>query len=68
MGPKKNKSESCQVKRKTVRTTIELKKEIIGKYENGVRVLDTAVEYSMTKSSLSNSVSPIACCKAVNKW
>ena len=40
-------------KRKVVRTTIAFKKEIIAKYEGGVRVSDRAGEYSMAKSTIS---------------
>ncbi|XP_016070266.1 PREDICTED: tigger transposable element-derived protein 1-like [Miniopterus natalensis] len=41
------------MKRKVVRTTIELKKEIIAKYDRGVRVSDLAMEYGMAKSTIS---------------
>ncbi|KAF2344374.1 DNA binding HTH domain Psq-type [Trinorchestia longiramus] len=34
-------------------TTIELKKEIIAKYESGVRVSDLASQYEMAKSTIS---------------
>ena len=54
MGPKKASSASARKeKRKTVRTTIELKKEIIAKYEKGTRVSDLSVEYGMPKSTIS---------------
>lgn len=46
MGPKKD-SDKGKAKRKTVRTTIELKKEIIAKYESGVRVSDLASQYNI---------------------
>ena len=36
-----------------MRTTIELKKEIIAKFENGVRVSDLATQYGMAKSTIS---------------
>ena len=52
MGPKKD-SDKGKAKRKTVRTTIELKKEIIAKYESGVRVSDLASQYEMAKSTIS---------------
>lgn len=42
MGPKKVRG-SGKAKRKIVRTVIEVKKEIIRKYENGVRVSDLAL-------------------------
>jgi hypothetical protein len=38
MGPKKD--NESKVKRKMTRITIEVKKEIIAKHENGVRVSD----------------------------
>ena len=53
MGPKKASSDTRKEKRKVVRTTIELKKEIITKYENGVRVSDLASQYGMAKSTIS---------------
>jgi hypothetical protein len=37
MGPKKD-SDRSKAKRKVVRTTIEVKKEIISKYENPIKV------------------------------
>ena len=41
MGPKKSSSNSTgKEERKIMRTTIELKKEIIAKFENGFRVSD----------------------------
>ena len=52
MGHKKN-SDKGKDKRKTVRTAIELKKEIIAKYENGVRVSALARQYGMAKSTIS---------------
>ena len=36
-----------------MRTTIELKKEIIAKYENGFQVSDLALQYGMAKSTIS---------------
>ena len=54
MGPKKRGSNSTgKKKRKAVRTTIELKKEIIAKFQNGVRVSDLATKYNMAKSAMS---------------
>ena len=52
MGPKKV-SASAEDKRKVVRSTIELKKEIIAKYESGVRVSNLALQYNMPKSTIS---------------
>ena len=56
MSPKKT-SESnktaASAKRKTVRTTIEFKKELIEKYERGMRVSALAKEYDMAKSTIS---------------
>ncbi|XP_019737017.1 uncharacterized protein LOC109522690 [Hippocampus comes] len=40
-------------KRKTVMTTIALKKELIAKWERGTRVSDLAVQYNMAKSTVS---------------
>ena len=36
-----------------MRTTIELKMEIIAKFENGARVSDLAAQYNMAKSTIS---------------
>ena len=38
---------------KVVRTTIELKKEIIVKFENGVRVSDLTAQYNMANCAIS---------------
>ena len=35
-----------------MRTTIELKKEIVTKIENGARVSDLAAQYNMAKSTI----------------
>ena len=52
MGPKKSNSNSTgKEKREVVRTTIELRKEIIAKFENGVRVSDLAAHYNMARST-----------------
>jgi hypothetical protein len=48
MGPKKG-SDRSKARRKVVRTTIEVKKEIISKHENGVRVSDLAMQFGMVK-------------------
>jgi hypothetical protein len=40
-------------KRKIIMTTVELKKELIGKWEKGTRVSDLAVQYGMAKSTIS---------------
>ena len=48
VGPKQG-SHSSKVKRKVVRTMIELKKEIVAKYDGGVCVSGLA-EYGMVKS------------------
>ncbi|KAF2357783.1 Homeobox domain-like [Trinorchestia longiramus] len=53
MGHKENVSDSGRGKRKNVRTTIELKKEVIAKFESEVRVSDLATQYSMAKSTVS---------------
>lgn len=51
MGPKKD-NDSSKVKRKMTRITIEVKKEIIAKHENGVRVSDLATQFGMAKSTI----------------
>jgi hypothetical protein len=48
MGPEKD-SDRSKAKRKVVRTTIEVKKEIISKHENGVRVSDLVMQFGMAK-------------------
>ena len=40
-------------KRKVVRKTVEFKKELIAKYESGVRVSELAKEFGMAKSTIS---------------
>jgi hypothetical protein len=40
-------------KRKIVMTTVELKKELITKWEKGTHVSDLAVQYGMAKSTIS---------------
>ena len=40
-------------KRKVVRKTVEFKKELIAKYESGVRVSELAKEFGMVKSTIS---------------
>ena len=55
MGPKKISNNSTgKEKREVVRTTIELKKETIAKFENGVREYDLATQYNLAKSTISN--------------
>ena len=56
MGSKKGRSDIGQGKRKIVRRTVEVKKEIITKHENGVCVSDLAAEYGMAKSTISTIV------------
>ncbi|XP_066941305.1 putative CENPB DNA-binding domain-containing protein 1 [Macrobrachium rosenbergii] len=51
MGPKP--ATADKQKRKTVRTTIELKKGVIEKYERGIRVTDLALEYRLPRSTIS---------------
>ena len=54
MGHKKSTSYSNgKEKRKVMRTTIELKKEIIVKYVNSVRVSDLAAQFNVAKSTIS---------------
>jgi IS30 family transposase len=50
MGPKKDNDST--VKRKMTRITIEVKKEIIAKHENGVRVSDLAIQFGVAKSTI----------------
>ena len=40
-------------KRKIIMTAVEMKKELITKWENGTRVPDLAVQYGMAKSTIS---------------
>ena len=49
MGPKKS-SSSGEEKRKVVRKSIEFKKELIVKYESGVRVSALGKEFGMAKN------------------
>ena len=53
MSAKKARSGVGHAKRKIVRRTVEVKKEIIAKHENGVYVFDLAAEHGMTKSAIS---------------
>ncbi|XP_023224010.1 major centromere autoantigen B-like [Centruroides sculpturatus] len=52
MAPKKEKSDS----RNRKRFSVALKKEIIAKYENGIRVSDIAKEYNVAKSTISTII------------
>jgi len=40
-------------KKKIIMTTVELKKELITKWEKGTRVLDLTIQYCMAKSTIS---------------
>uniref|UniRef100_UPI00358F4E33 tigger transposable element-derived protein 1-like n=1 Tax=Myxine glutinosa TaxID=7769 RepID=UPI00358F4E33 len=51
MAPKKS-SEGNKNKRKAVRTTIEVKKQLIAKHEGGMRVMDLAAMFEMPKSTV----------------
>ncbi|KAF2362382.1 DNA binding HTH domain Psq-type [Trinorchestia longiramus] len=53
MLPENSSRHSHRAKRKLSRTTIEVKKEVIAKYENGMRVSDLAVLYGIPKSTIS---------------
>jgi transposase-like protein len=53
MEPKKD-SDRSKAKREVVRTTKEVKKEIISKHENGVRVSDLAMKFGVTKSTINS--------------
>ena len=55
MGAKKARSDIGQGKRKFVRT-VEVKKEIITKHENGIHVSDLAAKYGMMKSIISTII------------
>ena len=50
MGPKKD-NDSSKVKKNT-NIMIDVKKEIIAKHENGVRVSDLATQFGMAKSTI----------------
>lgn len=52
MGLKKV-SDNSNMKRKVVRTTIELKTEIIAKYSGVVHMSNLATKYGMVKSTIS---------------
>jgi IS30 family transposase len=43
-------------KRKIIMTAVELKKELITKWEEGTRVSDLAVQYGMAKSTISTTL------------
>jgi hypothetical protein len=51
MGPKKG-NDSSKVKRKNTNVMIDVKKEIITKHGNGVRVSDLATQFGMAKSTI----------------
>ena len=69
MGPKKSSSNSTgQEKRKVMRTTIELKTEIIAKFENGVRVSDVAAQFNMAKSTTKTFLKNKKAIKAADVW
>jgi hypothetical protein len=46
-------------KRKIIMTMVELKKELITKWEKGTRVSDLAVQHSMAKSTISTILKPL---------
>jgi hypothetical protein len=50
MGPKKDKD--SKEKRKNPNIMIDIKKEIIAKHENGVRVSDLGTQFGMSKSTI----------------
>ncbi|GCC19040.1 hypothetical protein chiPu_0018184 [Chiloscyllium punctatum] len=52
MAPKKVKSGSDSSVKKPKRITVETKKEIIAKHENGACVSDLAMQYKMAKSTI----------------
>jgi hypothetical protein len=51
MGPKKN-NDSSKVKRKNTSVMIDVKKEIVAKHENGVRISDFGTQFRMAKSTI----------------
>ena len=51
MGPKKD-NDSSKVKRKNTNIMRDVKKEIIAKHENGVRVSDLTTQFGMAKSTI----------------
>jgi len=51
MRPKKD-NDSSKVKRKNTNIMTDVKKEIIAKHENGVRVSDLATQFGMAKSTI----------------
>ena len=54
MVPKKLIRGENKTKRKNVKTNIEWKREIINKYEKGVRMTLLAAEYCIAKSTVAN--------------
>ncbi|XP_061433688.1 uncharacterized protein LOC133359240 isoform X2 [Lethenteron reissneri] len=65
MGPKKVREKS-QATKKMVRITIDVKKEIIEKYERGMRVTDLAVAYRMPRTTISTIVKKKEAIKSAN--
>lgn len=55
MEPKRA-SEGDKSKRKMVRIKMKVKEEIIAKHENGRHVLDLALQYGMTESSINTTL------------
>ncbi|XP_069815758.1 tigger transposable element-derived protein 1-like [Dendropsophus ebraccatus] len=58
MPPKKRDTKDGK-RRKKIRTTIELKKEIVAKFEQGVRVCELVTQYGMAKSTVSTILKQI---------
>ena len=56
MGEKKASSDIGHAKRKILRGTVEVKKVVIAKHENGVHVSDLAAEHGMTKSTITTII------------
>nr|XP_045609707.1 uncharacterized protein LOC123765243 isoform X2 [Procambarus clarkii] len=65
MSPKKV-SDNSQAKRKMFRTTIEVKKELIAKYESGARMSVLATEFGMPMSTISTILKHKEAVKAAN--
>ncbi|XP_076357961.1 putative CENPB DNA-binding domain-containing protein 1 isoform X1 [Tachypleus tridentatus] len=48
----KKDNENSKPKRKVVRATVEVKKDLIANYESGVRVSELATQFGMAKSTV----------------
>ena len=66
MFPKKSARDGGKEKRKTTRSTLGVKKEIIEEHEDGVCVSDLASKYGMPKSTISTFLKNKEMIKAAN--